>query len=106
MIPAITTTVSASWSVDACSVMTTAMATAIGPVGPEICERVPPNTRCEEAQGDRAVQPGHRAEARSYPEGQSDRQAHHGRGDAAEDVASQRMKVVSLSSHQPPPAGH
>ena len=42
--PAITTIVSASESVSAWVVTMTAMATAIGPVGPEIWDFVPPNT--------------------------------------------------------------
>ncbi len=42
--PAITAIVNASARLSACVVTITAMATAIGPVGPEICDRVPPNT--------------------------------------------------------------
>ena len=37
-------TVKASVGLDAWLVSTTAIATVIGAVGPEICERVPPNT--------------------------------------------------------------
>ena len=44
IIPAMTTIVNASESVSAWVVTMTAMATAIGPVGPEICDRVPPKT--------------------------------------------------------------
>ena len=39
-----TTTVNASERLRAWLVTTTAIATAIGPVGPDICDRVPPNT--------------------------------------------------------------
>ena len=42
--PPSTTTANASARVDACVVITTAIATVMGPVGPEIWERVPPNT--------------------------------------------------------------
>ena len=42
--PPITTMVSASVRVPACVVTMTAMATVIDGVGPEICDRVPPNT--------------------------------------------------------------
>ena len=38
------TTTMASAMVDECVVRIAAMATVMGAVGPEICERVPPNT--------------------------------------------------------------
>ena len=38
------TMLNASAMFPACCVTTTAMATVIGPVGPEICEGVPPKT--------------------------------------------------------------
>ena len=42
-----TTIANASPSVEACVVMITDMATVIGAVGPEICDRVPPNTEAK-----------------------------------------------------------
>ena len=50
--------------------MITAMATAIGAVGPEICDRVPPNTDGEEAHRDGAVQAGGRPQPRRHTERQ------------------------------------
>ena len=44
MTPAMMTMVNALARLSAWTVTMTAIATAIGPVGPDICDRVPPNT--------------------------------------------------------------
>ena len=65
----------------------TAIATAIGPVGPEIWERVPAEDGGEEPDRDRPVDPGDRPQARGHAEGQTYGQPHHGCGNATEDVS-------------------
>ena len=82
---------SASDRLDEWLVMITAIATAIGAVGPEICDRVPPNTA---AKNPTAMAPYSPAAAPSPDERQRNRQRHHRRREAAEHVSAQRIEVV------------
>lgn len=61
----------------------------MGPVGPDICEPVPPKQGCKEAQDDGAPQAGKRTGARCFAKGESQWQSNHTGRQAAIDVATQ-----------------
>ena len=67
-----TTTVRASDKLVPWLVTMTAMATVIGAVGPEIWDRVPPNTAAKKTHRDRAVHAGGPPRARCDAKGQRD----------------------------------
>ena len=72
----------------------TAIATAIGPVGPDICERVPPNTAAKKPTAIAPYMPASAPKPRCHAEGQRDGQSDHRCGDAAKDIAAEGVKVV------------
>ena len=59
----------------------------------------------EEADRDRPVEPRHRSQSRGDAESQRHRQPHHGRRDAAEDVAAEGLEVVVHAARPPPNPG-
>ena len=72
----------------------TAMATAIGPVGPDIRDRVPPNTDAKKPTAMAPYSPGRRPQARRHAKGQRHRQCHHRCSEAAKNIPTECMEIV------------
>ena len=80
----------------------TAIATAIGPVGPGYLGARSPEHRREEAHGDRPVYAGKRPQARCHAEGQRYRQSHDRRRETAKQVPTEGSEIVAYADSLEP----